>query len=57
MSAEVLAHQPAAVQVPAGTGPARLRRATTASACDGSRSRSPIDHRGVPTGSIASNSL
>jgi hypothetical protein len=57
MSAAVLAHQPAAVQLPGGTGPSRLRRATTASACDGSRSRSPIDHRGTPTGSIASNSV
>jgi hypothetical protein len=56
MSAVVLAHHPAAVHTPAGTGPSWLRRATTASACDGSRRRSPIDHRGVPTGSIASNS-
>ena len=55
MSAAVLAHQPAAVQLPGGTGPLALRRATTASACDGSRRRSPIDHRGAPTGSIASN--
>jgi hypothetical protein len=55
-SAEVLAHQPAAVQLPGGTGPWALRRATTASACEGSRRRSPTDQRGTPTGSTASNS-
>jgi hypothetical protein len=55
MSAAVLAHQPGAGQLPGGTGPLALRRATTASACDGSCRRSATDHRGGPTGPIASN--
>jgi hypothetical protein len=55
MSAEVRAHHPAAVQLPDGTGPLALSRATTSSAREGSRRRSPIDQRGAPTGSIASN--